>query len=240
MNPGDADLPLRRRSRRSSPPSACRPLWIATAAARAGRGSGYTVVDPTSVIVTHLTEVVRRNAAELLGRQDVRAAARPLKERCPAPVEELVPDLLTGRRGAARAADACSAEGVPIRDLGDDPGDLGDKARLTKDPRCSPSTAARRSRARSAPTLTGPHGQLSVDHARPDRGAGGGGRHRADAGRLLSRARPGPGAAALRGRARAGRGRRGVGRAARAALLGAACAATSRRSRRTPCRASPS
>ena len=46
-------------------------------------------------MVTHLTEVIRRNAAELLGRQDVRGLLDTLKERFPAPVDELVPDLMT-------------------------------------------------------------------------------------------------------------------------------------------------
>ena len=63
--------------RRRSPPSACRPSGSTTAPRAEAEALGYTVVDAESVIVTHLTETIRRHAGELLTRQDVEDAARP-------------------------------------------------------------------------------------------------------------------------------------------------------------------
>ncbi len=104
MNPGTADLPLD--GLPTVEPSFGLPaVWIGEAQREQAEISGYTVVDPTSLVVTHLSEVIRRNAAELLGRQDVRALLDALKERLPAPVEELVPGPDDRRRGPARAAD---------------------------------------------------------------------------------------------------------------------------------------
>ena len=57
--------------------------------------AGYTVVDPESVIVTHMTETIRSHAAELLTRQDVRALLDRLKETNAAVVEEVVPEALS-------------------------------------------------------------------------------------------------------------------------------------------------
>lgn len=56
---------------------------------------GYTVVDPPSIIATHLTEIIRRNASELLSRQDVKVLVDNVREENSALVEELVPKLLS-------------------------------------------------------------------------------------------------------------------------------------------------
>ncbi|WP_352419618.1 flagellar biosynthesis protein FlhA [Proteiniborus sp.] len=56
---------------------------------------GYTVVDPPSIIATHLTEIIRRNASELLNRQDVKVLIDNVREENSALVEELVPKLLS-------------------------------------------------------------------------------------------------------------------------------------------------
>ena len=107
-------------------------MWIGEAQREQAEIYGYTVVDPTSLIVTHLSEVIRRNAAELLGRQDVRQLLDSLKERLPAPVEELVPDLMTVGE-VQRVLQTLLSEAVPIRDLVTILETLGDKAKLTKD-----------------------------------------------------------------------------------------------------------
>jgi flagellar biosynthesis protein FlhA len=106
--------------------------WIAGAQREQAELAGYTVIDPTSLIVTHLAEVVRTNADELLSRQDVRALLDGLKERSPAAVEELVPDLMSVGE-VHRVLQSLLGEGVPIRDLQSILEVLGDKARLTKD-----------------------------------------------------------------------------------------------------------
>jgi len=131
MNPGTADLPLD--GIPTVEPSFGLPaVWIGEAQRDQAEISGYTVVDPTSLVVTHLSEVIRRNAAELLGRQDVRALLDALKERLPAPVEELVPDLMTVGE-VQRVLQTLLSEAVPIRDLVTILETLGDKAKLTKD-----------------------------------------------------------------------------------------------------------
>jgi flagellar biosynthesis protein FlhA len=131
MNPGTADLPLE--GIPTTEPSFGLPaVWIGEAQREQAEIYGYTVVDPTSLIVTHLSEVIRRNAAELLGRQDVRSLLDALKERLPAPVEELVPDLMTVGE-VQRVLQTLLSEGVPIRDLVTILETLGDKAKLTKD-----------------------------------------------------------------------------------------------------------
>ena len=56
---------------------------------------GLTVVDPTTVMVTHLTETIKAHAHELLGRQETKLIIDNLKENYSAVVEELVPDLMT-------------------------------------------------------------------------------------------------------------------------------------------------
>ncbi len=131
MNPGTAELPLD--GLPTVEPSFGLPaVWIGEAQREQAEVSGYTVVDPTSLIVTHLSEVIRRNAAELLGRQDVRALLDALKERFPAPVDELVPDLMTVGE-VQRVLQTLLSEAVPIRDLVTVLETLGDKAKLTKD-----------------------------------------------------------------------------------------------------------
>jgi flagellar biosynthesis protein FlhA len=131
MNPGTADLPLD--GIPTTEPSFGLPaVWIGEAQREQAEIYGYTVVDPTSLIVTHLSEVIRRNAAELLGRQDVRQLLDALKERLPAPVEELVPDLMTVGE-VQRVLQTLLSEAVPIRDLVTVLETLGDKAKLTKD-----------------------------------------------------------------------------------------------------------
>jgi len=131
MNPGTADLPLD--GLPTVEPSFGLPaVWIGEAQREQAEISGYTVVDPASLVVSHLSEVIRRNAAELLGRQDVRGLLDSLKERFPAPVDELVPDLMTVGE-VQRVLQTLLSEAVPIRDLVTVLETLGDKAKLTKD-----------------------------------------------------------------------------------------------------------
>ena len=125
-------------------------IWIADGQRAEAEALGYTVVDGESVIVTHLTETIRRHAAELLTRQDVRQLLDQLKETNAAVVDEVVPDVLSLGE-VQRVLQSLLPEGVSIRDLGTIVEAVGDKARVTRDPACSPSTPARRSAARSPP-----------------------------------------------------------------------------------------
>ncbi len=67
--------------------------WIEPAARHRAEGLNYTVVDPSSVLATHLTEVVRQHADELLTREEVNNLVAQLKEKCPRLVEEVVPAI---------------------------------------------------------------------------------------------------------------------------------------------------
>src|SRR3712207_6381655 len=108
-------------------------VWIPDSSRAEAEALGYTVVDAESVIVTHLTETIRANAADLLTRQETRHLLDQLKEVNAAVVEEVVPDMLTLGE-VQRVLQALLHEGVSIRDLGAVVEAIGDKARLTRDP----------------------------------------------------------------------------------------------------------
>lgn len=70
-------------------------LWVSEEDKERAEMAGYTVVDPPSVIATHLTEIVKNHAYELLSRQDVQELIDNLKKDNPAVVDELIPDLMS-------------------------------------------------------------------------------------------------------------------------------------------------
>jgi len=108
-------------------------IWVPEAQHAEAEALGYTVVDGESVIVTHLTETIRKHAAQLLTRQDVRQLLDQLKETNEAVVNEVVPDVLSLGE-IQRVLQALLSEGVSIRDLGAIVESVGDKARVTRDP----------------------------------------------------------------------------------------------------------
>jgi flagellar biosynthesis protein FlhA len=108
-------------------------VWIDEGGRAEAEALGYTVVDGESVVVTHLTEVIRRHADELLTRQETRKLLDTLKEQNAAVVEEVVPDKL-GVGEVQRVLQALLREGISIRDLGTILEAIGDKAVVTRDP----------------------------------------------------------------------------------------------------------
>jgi flagellar biosynthesis protein FlhA len=108
-------------------------LWIAESQRAEAEALGWTVVDAESVVVTHLTEQIRANAADLLTRQETRELLDQLKSVNAAVVDEVVPDVLSVGE-IQRVLQALLREGVSIRDLGAIVEAVGDKARLTRDP----------------------------------------------------------------------------------------------------------
>ena len=70
-------------------------LWIDEATKERAEMSGYTVVDPPSVVATHLTEIIKRHAHELLGRQETKALIDNVRETYPALVDELIPSIMS-------------------------------------------------------------------------------------------------------------------------------------------------
>ena len=107
-------------------------VWIPESGRAEAEALGWTVVDPESVVVTHLTESIRANAADLLTRQETRQLLDQLKEVNAAVVEEVVPDVLSVGE-IQRVLQALLREGVSVRDLGAVVEAVGDKARLTRD-----------------------------------------------------------------------------------------------------------
>lgn len=70
-------------------------LWVTEEMKDLAELSGYTIVDPPSVVSTHLTEVIKRHAHELLSRQEVKHLLDNVRESSPAVLEELIPNILT-------------------------------------------------------------------------------------------------------------------------------------------------
>ncbi len=107
--------------------------WIASTRRQEAETYGYVVVEPTTVVATHLIEVLKANAAELLGRQDVQEMVETLKKSHPALVEEVIPNKLS-LGTLHRVLQRLLKERVPIRDLVTILEALGDAADSTKDP----------------------------------------------------------------------------------------------------------
>lgn len=106
--------------------------WINTAQKDQAEMNGYTVVDPPSVLATHLTTVIKNHAFELLGRQEVQNMVDYIKEQNPAVVSDLIPDLINLSE-LQKVLSNLLREQVSIRDLTTILETLADYGRLTKD-----------------------------------------------------------------------------------------------------------
>src|SRR5689334_3571161 len=107
-------------------------LWIASHDRERAQLAGYTVVDAATVVITHLTEVIRRHAYELLGRQEVQQLLDAMAKSKPKVVEELVPQQLSVG-GVQKVLQNLLREGISIRDLLTVLETLADHAGRTKD-----------------------------------------------------------------------------------------------------------
>ena len=107
-------------------------IWIEEAKKDEAQLAGYTVVTPSTVVATHLTEVLHSHAAELLGRQDTQKLLDNLAKTHPKVVEELVPDNLS-LGSLQKVLQNLLRERVSIRDLLTICETLADYAPLTKD-----------------------------------------------------------------------------------------------------------
>jgi len=108
-------------------------LWITEAQREKAEALGYTVVDPPSIIATHLTEVIKEHLDELLTRQNVQTLINNVKETNPTLVEELVPKLISVGEIQKVLMNLLS-EGISIRDLVTIFETLADNATVTRDP----------------------------------------------------------------------------------------------------------
>ena len=108
-------------------------LWVRQDQAAMARSAGYTVVDPVSIIGTHLTEIVRRHAHELFTRQDAKNYCDRVAQENPKLIEDLVPKLLS-LATIQRVLQNLLRERVPIRDAVGILEAMGEAAQTTKNP----------------------------------------------------------------------------------------------------------
>jgi flagellar biosynthesis protein FlhA len=91
-------------------------VWIAPELRQEAEGKGYTLVDPPSVVTTHLSELIRRNAHDLLGRQEVQELLGACAKEAPKLVEDTIPGAITLGE-LVRVLRGLLREGVSVRDL---------------------------------------------------------------------------------------------------------------------------
>jgi len=136
-------------------------VWITEDLKERAEMAGYTVFDASSVVATHLTEVIKAHAPEILTRQDVQALLDNLKQESPGVVTELVPDLL-GVGDIQKILQNLLSDKVSIRDLLPILESLASNARITKDLDML-TEYARAALARSiCKAALGPDGALAV------------------------------------------------------------------------------
>ena len=108
-------------------------VWINEAQKEEAELSGYAVIDPVSVAVTHLSETLRNSIGDVLSRDDVKEIVENVKKTAPAVVEELVPEKMS-YGDVQRVLRNLLREGVPIRNMPAILEVLADNVARTKDP----------------------------------------------------------------------------------------------------------
>jgi flagellar biosynthesis protein FlhA len=106
--------------------------WIAEVQRTDAEIAGYTVVDALTVLVTHVSEVVRKHAPDIITRQDVQVLVQNLKAQSPAVVDELIPSALSLSE-VQKVLQNLLAERVSVRDMQSILECLGDYAAATRD-----------------------------------------------------------------------------------------------------------
>lgn len=107
--------------------------WISSDKKEIAEMKGYTIVDSSSVLATHMTEIIKQYAHELLGWQEVKKLLNNLESHYPALIEDIVPKIITIGE-IQKVLSNLLRENVPIRDIVTILETLGDYAKLTKDP----------------------------------------------------------------------------------------------------------
>ena len=157
----DPNAPALSGTRTAEPAFGVNATWIQPALQNHALAAGYAVVDQTSVLATHLAEVIKQHAHELLSRQETKRLLDRLADTHPKLVEELVPKLLSLGE-VQKVLQQLLREQVSIRDLATVLESLLDAAALNKNPVLWVE-AARQSLARSlVHPLLGDDGMLKV------------------------------------------------------------------------------
>jgi flagellar biosynthesis protein FlhA len=108
-------------------------VWVAGYEAQRAAQLGYMVTDPTNVLITHLAEIVKNFAHEILSRQEVQVMINKVKEKHPVVVKELIPELMS-LGDVQKVLQNLIRERVSIRDLSTILEKLTDFAKLSKEP----------------------------------------------------------------------------------------------------------
>ncbi|WNR46661.1 flagellar biosynthesis protein FlhA [Paenibacillus roseipurpureus] len=108
-------------------------IWIDEMNKERAELSGYTVVDPPSVVATHLTEIIKKHIHELLGRQETKALIENVRESYPALVDDLIPSVLS-IGDIQKVLSKLLREKISVRDLVTILETLADYGSYTKDP----------------------------------------------------------------------------------------------------------
>ena len=131
MNPGTAEGDLEG-IKTVEPAFGLPAVWINESQKEKAEMMGFTVVDPPSIIATHLTEIIKNHSAELLGRQDVQKLLDNIKDTYPALVDEVLPKILSLGE-IHKVLTNLLKENVSIRDLVTIMESLADYGVITKD-----------------------------------------------------------------------------------------------------------
>ncbi|MFT4579053.1 MAG: flagellar biosynthesis protein FlhA [Nitrospinales bacterium] len=131
MNPGTTEKELDG-IKTTEPTFGLPAVWIPSNKKQEAQMAGFTVVDPATVITTHIKETIKRHAPELLGRQETQALLDKFKETNPKVVEELIPNLLPLGK-VQKVLQNLLKEQISIRDLRTILEQLSDYASLTQD-----------------------------------------------------------------------------------------------------------
>ena len=107
-------------------------VWITTSDKQKAQMAGYTVVDSSTVVTTHIKETIKRHASELLGRQETQSLIDKFKESNPKVIEELIPDVLSLGK-VQKVLQNLLKEQISIRDLRTILEQLADYGPTTKD-----------------------------------------------------------------------------------------------------------
>ena len=131
MNPGTASEELTG-TPTSEPAFGLPAYWIPDAQRDRAQMLGYTVVEPATVLTTHLSELIKQHAPELLGRPEVQHLLDTLKETSPRLVDDLIPNVVSVTT-LQKVMHNLLRERVPVRDLGRILEATADAAAMTKD-----------------------------------------------------------------------------------------------------------
>ncbi|MDI6601737.1 MAG: flagellar biosynthesis protein FlhA [Thermoanaerobacteraceae bacterium] len=135
-------------------------VWIDENNREKAEASGYTVVDPSSIIATHLTSILRKYAYEILSRQDVQTLIDNIKETNKALIDELIPKVITLGE-LQKILSNLLREGLSIRDLTTILESISDNVNLSRD--CDILTEyVRQSMARYITSLYAENGKINV------------------------------------------------------------------------------